>query len=155
MKDPRAGVMGVIAIVFCLLLKVGGIDGLSANHGWLWLLIAPALARSSQVIGLFALKDVKEGEGIGSPLYQKKNYRSLMGCMVPLSIPFFFHFRVGLLALIVFASSTTILLAYFHSRIGGMTGDTFGAMTEIVETLLLVTGAVGEHIIQSIEIASF
>ena len=76
MKDPRVGVMGVIAIVFCLLLKVGGIDGLSESHGWLWLLIAPALARCSQVIGLFALKDAREGEGIGSPLYQKKNYPS-------------------------------------------------------------------------------
>ena len=113
------------------------------------------MARSSQVIGLIVMKDAREGEGIGSPLYQKRNYRILLGCLVPVSIPFLFHIPAGILALIVFASSTTALLIYFHYRIGGMTGDTFGAMTEIVETLILTTGAMENHIFQSIENASF
>jgi len=155
MKDPRVGVMGAIAVVFCVLLKIGAINGISETQIWLWLLLAPALARSSQVIGLVVMKDVREGGGIGSPLYQKGNYRILLPCLIPLAIPFLFHFRTGILALIVFASSTTILLIYFHYRIGGMTGDTFGAMTEIVETLLLTTGTVENHIFQSIENGSF
>ena len=155
MKDPRVGVMGVIAVVFCILLKIGGIDGIGETHIWLWLLLAPALARSSQVIGLIVMKDAREGEGIGSALYQKGNYRTLLVCLVPLSLPFLFHFRTGILALIVFVSSTTALLIYFQHRIGGMTGDTFGAMTEIVETLLLATGAVENHFLQSMENTSF
>ncbi len=151
MKDPRVGVMGVLVVVFCILLKIGGIAGTGEANLWLWLLIAPALARSSQVIGLVVMKDAREGEGIGSVLYQKGNYRTLLVCLIPLSIPFLFNFRTGILALIVFASSTTALLIYFQYRIGGMTGDTFGAMTEIVETLLLATGAVESQLFQSIE----
>ena len=55
----------------------------------------------------------------------------------------------------VFAVSTAVLLIYFQYRIGGMTGDTFGAMTEIVEAILLTTGAVESHFFLSIGNASF
>ena len=149
MKDPRVGVMGVLVVLFCVLLKTGGIRGMGEPPIWLWLVIAPALARASQVIGLVFMKDARQGEGIGSALYQKGNYRILLICLVPLSLPFLFNFRTGILALLVFTASTAMLLIYFHSRIGGMTGDTFGAMTEIVETLLLATGAVENHVFQS------
>lgn len=155
MKDPRVGVMGVVAVLFCVLLKTGGIAGIGGVHIWLWLLLAPALARASQVIGLVVMKDVREGAGVGSSLYQKGNYRILLTCLVPLFLPFFFHFRTGILVFLVFSVSTAVLLIYFQYRIGGMTGDTFGAMTEIVEALLLTTGAVESHFFQAIENASF
>jgi adenosylcobinamide-GDP ribazoletransferase len=145
MKDPRVGVMGVLAVLFCVLLKTEGIHGIGEGRIWLWLLLAPALARASQVIGLVVMKDARGGAGVGSSLYQKGNYRILLTCLVPLSLPFFFHVRTGFLALVVFVLSTGVLLIYFQYRIGGMTGDTFGAMTEIVETLLLVTGAVESY----------
>lgn len=155
MKDPRVGVMGVLAVLFCVLIKTGGIGGIGETNIWLWLLLAPALARASQVIGLMFMKDAREGEGIGSSLYQKGNFKTLTGCLVPLVIPFLFNFRTGILMFVVFASSTAVLLIYFQYRIGGMTGDTFGAMTEIVETVLLTAGAVESQIFQSIENASF
>jgi adenosylcobinamide-GDP ribazoletransferase len=150
MKDPRVGVMGVLAVLFCVLLKTGGIEGTDGEHIWLWLLLAPALARVSQVIGLEFMEDVRGGAGVGSVLYQKNNYRTLLTCLVPLSLPFFFNFRTGFLALMVFALATAVLLIFFQYRIGGMTGDTFGAMTEIVEALLLTAGAVESHFLQSI-----
>ncbi len=155
MKDPRVGVMGAAAVIFCILVKIGGIEGIGESNIWLWLLLAPALARTSQVIGLVVMKDARGGAGVGSSLYQKGNYRMLLICLIPLSLPFFFQFRTGILALIVFAVSTAVLLIYFQYRIGGMTGDTFGAMTEIVEALLLTTGAVESHFFQLIESASF
>jgi adenosylcobinamide-GDP ribazoletransferase len=156
MKDPRVGVMGVLAVLFCVLMKTGGIQGgAGGTHAWLWLLLAPALARASQVIGLVVMKDARGGAGVGSALYKKGKYRILLTCLIPLSLPFFFQFRVGVLALIVFAVATAVLLIYFQYRIGGMTGDTFGAMTEIVEVFLLTAGAVESHFFQSLENASF
>lgn len=151
MRDPHVGVMGVLAVFFCVLLKIGGIEGMGETNLWLWLLLAPALARASQVMGLVFMKDAREGGGIGSALYQKGNTRIFMGCLVPLAIPFLFHFRTGILMLIVFASSTAGLLIYFQYRLGGMTGDTFGAITEIVEALLLTAGAVENQFFYSIE----
>lgn len=155
MKDPRVGVMGVVAVIFCVLLKIGGIHAINANHLWLWLLLAPALARVSQVIGLVVMKDLRKGGGIGSLLYQKGNYSILLMSLVPLAIPFFLNFRTGILAFVVFAFTTTGLLIYFQYRLGGMTGDTFGAMTEIVEAVLLIAGAAEGHIFQLLESASF
>lgn len=140
MRDPRTGVMGVIATVLCLLLKFSGLLGIAGNTGWIWFLTAPALARSAQVVGLVVMDNARGAAGIGAPLFQKYNSRALIFCVLSAVLPFFMGIKTGLLIFGVFAFSTIIPMIYFQSRIGGMTGDTFGAVTEIVETTLLVAG---------------
>lgn len=140
MKDPRIGSMGAITVGLCLLLKFSGLAGIDGGQRWIWLLTAPALARSTQVIGLVFMNDARSGSGMGAPFFQKLNYGVLTFCAIPLALPFFLSFKTGLLILGLFAFSTIVPLLYFQSRIGGMTGDTFGAATEIVETTLLAAG---------------
>lgn len=140
MKDPHVGAMGVITVALCLLLKFSGITGIKGENAWVWLLTAPALARSSQVIGLVFMDNARGHGGIGAHFYQKHNYKSLLFCFLPLIIPFCINIRAGLFISVAFAISTISSLLYFQSRIGGMTGDTFGAATEIVETAILVSG---------------
>lgn len=140
MKDPRIGSMGAITAVLCLLLKFSGLLGIDSDKCWIWLLIAPALARSTQVIGLVFMDDARGGSGMGAPLFQNHNYGLLTFCAIPVILPFFLGLKTGLLIVGLFAVATITPLLYFQSRIGGMTGDTFGAVTEIVETTLLVAG---------------
>ena len=47
---------------------------------------------------------------------------------------------MGLLILMIFALIVTGLLYYFKNKIGGITGDTLGAATEIIETTFLLIG---------------
>ena len=143
MKDPRIGSMGAITAVLCLLLKFSGLAGIDGNQCWIWLLTAPALARSTQVIGLVFMDDARGGGGMGAPFFQKLNYGALIYCAIPLTLPFLLSLKTGLLILGLFAFSTFIVLFYFQSKLGGMTGDTLGAATEIVETALLVAGGWG------------
>lgn len=140
MKDPRIGVMGALAVVFCVLLKFAGILGIENNRCWIWFLAAPALARATQTLGLVFLDNARGKEALGASLFQKGQYRLLSFCIVPIGIPFFASVETGLLSLGVFAISTIALFSYFQSRLGGMTGDTFGATTEIVETALFLAG---------------
>ncbi|CAI2719336.1 adenosylcobinamide-GDP ribazoletransferase [Nitrospina watsonii] len=151
MKDSCIGVMGAATLGFCLLLKVGALHGLDGGPAWLWLLFAPALARSAQVVALVVMSDARGGESMGSSLYQHKKFHGCLGCAVPLTLPFVFDVRAGLWMLAAFGVTTALLLIYFHRRLGGMTGDTLGALSETVETAVLIVGAAFHHVTSSIE----
>lgn len=145
MKDPRIGVMGAVALVLCLALKIGALHGLSGPMTWSWLMTAPTLARSAQVIALTTMPDARGGAGMGAPLYASSKTPAFLGCALFLGLPFVFDVHIGATSILVFAVVTTLALIYFYRRIGGMTGDTFGALSELVETALLVAGAAFHH----------
>ncbi len=140
MKDSRTGVMGVLALLFCLGFKGTGILALDIQSCWIWFLAAPALARSAQVVGLVFMNDAREEGGLGRALYQKGKYQILGLCFIPLALPFWVSVPLGLSVGVAFLIVTGSLLFYFRRRLGGMTGDTFGALTEIMETFFLVFG---------------
>ena len=55
--------MGALAVIFCLLLKMAGFSGLNRPGYEIWLFTAPALARTSQVIGLVLMDYVLDKFG--------------------------------------------------------------------------------------------
>lgn len=140
MKDPRVGVMGVLALLFCLGFKVTGILALEFERCWVWFVVAPALARSAQVAGLVLMNDARKTGGIGQALYQKGKYQYLTFCLIPLALPFWISVPVGVAVVVVFIVINASLFWFFCRRLGGMTGDTFGALTEITETFFLIFG---------------
>jgi len=140
MKDPRVGVMGVLALLFCLVFKYTGLLALEFENCWIWLITAPALARSAQVAGLVFMSDARETGGVGQVLYQKGKYQYLIFCLIPLALPFWISIPVGITVGVVFVILNFSLFTFFRHRLGGMTGDTFGALTEIMESIFLVCG---------------
>lgn len=140
MKDPRVGVMGVLALLFCLGFKFTGILALEFEHCWIWLLVAPALSRSALVVGLVWMDDARETGGVGQVLYQKGKYGYLAFCLVPLAFPFVVSISSGIIVAVAFVIINFLLLNFFRHRLGGMTGDTFGALAEIMETFFFVFG---------------
>ncbi len=140
MKDSRTGVMGVLALLFGLGFKFVGLLALEFQICWIWFLIAPALGRSAQVVGLVFMGDAREEGGVGRALYQQGKYHYLIFGLIPLALPFIISISVGLTVLFAFLFINMTLLKYFRHRLGGMTGDTFGALTEIMETFFLVFG---------------
>lgn len=140
MKDPRVGVMGVLALLFCLGFKFTGVLALEFERCWVWLIVAPALARSAQVVGLVLMNDARGTGGVGHMLYQKRKYQYLLFCLIPLALPFWISVSVGVAVGAAFVIINFSLFTFFRHRLGGMTGDTFGALTEITETVFLVFG---------------
>ncbi len=140
MKDPRMGVMGTLAIVFCVILKISGATQFSFAEDWLWLVLIPGLARCSQVLGLAFMKNARGEESLGAPLYSTSKFTALGWSVVFLSISFLIGWKTGLLTVFVFIAVNGILFGYFARKIDGMTGDTFGALTEIVEAALFLLG---------------
>ena len=140
MKDPRMGVMGALTVFFCLLLKIAGIASLNGTGYMVWLLAAPACARASQVAGLVFMDYARKVDGKSSPFFQKGKYRMLTLIMIPIALPFYLGVQTGIVALAVFLGVTTLLLYFFKQKLGGMTGDTLGATTEIIEISMFITG---------------
>jgi len=136
MKDPRSGPAGVVAVVLLLLLKFAA---LAEGGGWQALLLAPLLGRTALVLLFLTTPYVRPG-GLGEGLARHLPRRSA-GWMVG---------AVGLLVLLLAGGRGLLLLAvvailFFTlrrmllARIGGTTGDTAGAVTEITETVVLMS----------------
>ena len=146
MKDSRIGVMGVLAILFCILLKLGGVSAIIYSDSLIWLVVAPALARTAQVIGLVFVNHIQSERTLAETCYQRGNFFLLLLCPLPFAILFFMDGVLGLVTLMIFALVLSGLLFYFKNKIGGITGDTLGATTEIIETLVLLIGGMSVSI---------
>lgn len=141
MQDSRIGVMGALAIIFCLLLKMAGFASLNRPGYEIWLLVAPALARTSQVVGLVFMDYARADGGKSQLFFQKKKYHLLSLGVIPIALPFSISIEIGLMVLFLFTTGTVLMLWFFKKGIGGITGDTLGAQTELIESVILITGA--------------
>jgi adenosylcobinamide-GDP ribazoletransferase len=139
MKDPRSGPAGVVALVLVLLLKVAALESLGTFQ-WLALLLAPLLARGS-LVALFITTPYVRSRGIGAALANAPG----RACAVSLAI------TAGLCALAKWRGALALLVAVLvfglwrhacQRRLGGFTGDTAGALAEMVEAAVLVALAV-------------
>lgn len=134
MKDPRSGPMGVTAIVVILLLKFVALAGQTEPIAALWL--APLLGRGALTLAFTSTPYVRSG-GMGSGLAAEPHRACIAVVLltVLLSLGFGMH---GVRALV---AATVVFGVWRWSvvhRLGGMTGDTCGALTELIEVAVLV-----------------
>ncbi len=146
MKDPHIGVMGVLVLFFCILLKLAGVAGVIHSESLIWLILAPALGRTAQVMGLVFVGHVPSEKMLAEQFYQRGSLSLLIFCPLPFAILIYISWALALASLIMFAILLVGLLLFFKSKIGGITGDTLGATTEIIETAFLLIGGLGASI---------
>lgn len=137
MKDSRIGVMGLVAVVCVLAIKLAGIASLDV-HRSLLLVIIPAYARGSILFGVRFLKYGRPEGGTGHAFFSDPlKISAFWGLLIPVALSFFLGWRGALLNLI-FIIMTALILLYYKKRIGCITGDMLGAMTEVIESMLFL-----------------
>ena len=142
MKDSRLGTMGLIAIVGGLSLKWAGIAGLDANRS-LVLVMVPAYARASMLFGIRYLPYGRPEGGTGLDFFKAKiNISAFWGLSVPVLLSIVLGWQAIWLNF-CFAALTAGLIRYYRRRIGCITGDMLGAMTEITEAILFLMVSIG------------
>ncbi len=147
MKDSRTGMMGLVAVFSILALKTAGIYSLkSADAGispLIILLIVPAYARGGMLFGMRFLKYGRKDTGTGLEFFKNK---LLPKDFIFLCIPVAVSLSLGITGIVlnlVFALVVFLILMFYRSKLGCITGDMLGAMTEITEAVLfLAAGAV-------------
>jgi adenosylcobinamide-GDP ribazoletransferase len=139
MKDPHVGSMAVVGIVGVLLTKVALLSHLPSSMLYSAILVFPAVSRCGMVWGTWMAPYARAEGGTGQMFFQ-----TLHGRHVWLATAFVGFWAVlcagwsGLVLLLLAATATTLWVAYCRRRIGGMTGDTLGALNEWLEILTLV-----------------
>ncbi len=148
MRDGRIGAHGATALVVILLLKFAGLAA-HAEDGRVALLTAwPAVARGA-VVPAIAWFPYAHAEGMGRAFRPAHPIASGLGAMATTaSILVVTALAGGGMPTIVAGLATvTLVLALGRlaaRRIGGLTGDLYGALIELGELTFLL-GAVGLH----------
>jgi adenosylcobinamide-GDP ribazoletransferase len=137
MKDSRIGVMGLVAIVCGLAIKWAGIMHLDAHRTFLLVLI-PAYARSTMIFGIRFLEYGRPEGGTGYDVFGKTlKLSAFQWMLIPVTLSIFLGWK-GVWLNLIFAVLTITIIFYYKKRMGCITGDMLGAMTEITESILFL-----------------
>ncbi|MDB6047299.1 MAG: cobS [Pseudomonas sp.] len=142
MKDPRSGPIAVVTLVLVLLLKFCAVLALIESHHTIGLLLAPVIGRSA-MLGLFLSTPYVRAGGLGQALAdhvprtagKQVLVVSAMGCLLVAGVG-------GLVVLVTAVVGFYGLRGLMIRRLGGSTGDTAGAMLELLEMGVLVVLAI-------------
>lgn len=138
MKDPRSGPIAVIALVLVLLLKFAALLALIEQGQALVLVIVPLLGRGA-LLGLFLTTPYVRAGGLGQALADhlprsagwQVVFVGALGCVLVAG-------WTGAAALIIASGVFVGLRHMMLRRLGGCTGDTAGALLELLEMAVLV-----------------
>jgi adenosylcobinamide-GDP ribazoletransferase len=139
MRDSRIGSFGAAALGLDLLLRVTVVAQLLGGSLLGPLIAAGALSRGASVALAAVLPYARVGEGV-----LNRRGSSLAGVVLAIAIAVV-AVRTDAVAVIGSVAVVTVVLGAFYRRwLGGVTGDTLGAASEIAElTALLVAAALG------------
>jgi adenosylcobinamide-GDP ribazoletransferase len=141
MEDSHTGAFGLIAIVLVLFFKIHAIESLEVER-WRALLATPVLGRWAMV--LLGYRSTAAKPGLGSTLIDHLSAKHfLWATLISVLLVAAILHGVGLAMMAwvtLFAMTSKI---YFHRRLGGVSGDTFGAIGELSETSVLFLLALG------------
>lgn len=137
MRDSRVGAMGAIGVTLLLLLKFTLLASMPKADLWKLLILTPLFSRWSQVFACFSCGYAhKEGkaklfvEGAG-----KKEM--LIATLFMLAAFILLMPAKGITAVFFSILAILLFMGFVKRKIGGMTGDTIGAVSELSEICLL------------------
>src|SRR5215216_4957110 len=140
MKDPHVGAFGVIGLILILFLKAAALASLTSISSF-GILLAASLARWCILpAGLLPLAR-PSGMGADFALGFRRSF-ILWSVLIPLALAILLG-RRGILSSVAGLGATLLVLWLAKSRIGGVTGDVFGMVVEIVETVVLLASLIG------------
>lgn len=138
MQDPHCGTGAVVVLVLVLLIKFATLESILAAGNFSLLWIAPVLGRVAVPLLFLTTPYVRPG-GLGDVLAKHIPRRAAWVVVVITAVIVAMQGRVGVLAMVIAALTFFLLRAMMLQRIQGTTGDTAGAMVELVEMAALVT----------------
>ncbi|MGO2488472.1 MAG: adenosylcobinamide-GDP ribazoletransferase [Pseudomonas taetrolens] len=138
MKDPRSGPIAVVALVLVLLLKFCALLALIEQQRSVALLIVPLIGRSA-LLGVFLTTPYVRAGGLGQALADHLPRKagwwvlglSALACVLLAGV-------AGLWSLGLATAGFVWLRQVMLRRLGGTTGDTAGALLELLEVGVLV-----------------
>ncbi|MEZ3136264.1 adenosylcobinamide-GDP ribazoletransferase [Stutzerimonas kunmingensis] len=137
MKDPRSGPVAVVVLVLLLLLKFAALLALSQAQHYVALLLAPLLGRAA-LLALFLGTPYVRPNGLGHALATNLPRTWAKGVLLLVAIGCLLFGSSGLIVLALAVVTFLLARRAMLRRLGGTTGDTAGALLELVECTVLI-----------------
>lgn len=140
MRDSRVGAMGAVALAALLILKFSFLSLLLHPAG-LWVLVmAPAFGRFMMLPAIYCFPYARTGPGLGKTFAEHVNrVHMLIAAATLLLGAYLLAGFYGILLIGAAAVPVALITAWIAHQLGGLTGDTYGAVCEISETVFLIT----------------
>jgi len=139
MKDERVGAFGLAGGVLLIMLKFTALSNLFDPRTAL--LVAPSLARWGMTLSILAFPYARE-EGLGRTMKDRTGVgQALLATGIALGVSWFAGGIFGLALAIVTVLVVLLFCRFVLRLVPGMTGDTYGALNELIELVVLLAYA--------------
>jgi adenosylcobinamide-GDP ribazoletransferase len=144
MRDSRIGTMGAIGIFSVLAFKWAALVSLSPGMGWRVLVLAPVVGRAGQVITMKYMPYARSEGGLASVFLAHCSRQTvwvvMLFCLVAAAI---LGGLKGILSLCLAGVSGVLFSLWCLRKINGMTGDTLGSVSELLEVVIMCAMCIG------------
>jgi len=135
MSDSKVGAFGIVGAILLLLLKY---ISLSSAQILSALLLMPTLSRWAMVSIIFTFPYAKSS-GMGLAFKRGANWQRLtIATIIALIVAVAMLKLRGVMMMAALWLIVFGVASYFRSRLGGLTGDNYGAINEMAEVLVLL-----------------
>ena len=138
MHDSHAGSFGVVGVCCLFLLKYVSLLFLPGSYRMAALLLMPVLSRWAMVYALSAYPAARN-EGLGKTYKgQAKWWRLAIATLIAIAVSVGLMKLSGLALMAAIWLIVLILAGFLKRRLGGLTGDSYGAINEMTEVSALI-----------------
>jgi len=138
MRDSRVGGFGVVGGCFLILLQYVALTVVPNEHRIAALLLMPTIARWTMVYAIFAYPYARE-QGMGKIFQEGTNWPWLAIATAITLASCLGLMGLNGLAVMTAAMLVALLMAnWLSGKLGGLTGDAYGAINELVEVSVLI-----------------
>ena len=143
LRDVHAGAFGIVGVVLLLLTRYAALVALPGDIRLPALLLVPTLARWCMTAAVLLYPYARTGSGLGRKAKTGAGRAQLTIATATMLLVCGFAGLAGLgwaalLLLLVTVTGSFLLAQWIRSRLGGLTGDAYGAICELAETLGLL-----------------
>jgi adenosylcobinamide-GDP ribazoletransferase len=143
MRDSRIGSYGTVALVLSLLARCLLLSSLQPAAFFQTVIVAHVLCRWTALPLSYFLKPARGQDGQSARVAQRVSMFTLLsGSLLAIAISAAVQRWQMWFPLLVTVAVTFIGGVYFHKRLGGITGDCFGAANQVVEIAIYLCGVV-------------
>lgn len=144
LKDSRIGSYGALALIISMLARFLLLSTLPINHFMPVVFSAHVLCRWTALPLSYFLSPAREDDGQGARIAERIPFASFaIGTLLSMSIVVYALRREFWIPVVVTLVVTILSGVYYSRRIGGVTGDCFGATNQLTEIAVYFCGVCG------------